>query len=184
MSQTENSYNSTKLLQRSRWNLLFRGIILLLIGAVMFGNPESFFRALTMIIGVVLLIDGIFIIGTALTPGSPNPASFIIGAILLVIGFIAFFNPQGTNMLIACAIGLWIFISALQDIYLGFTARKNSNWFWLIPAILMLLVGGMIFCAPWIGIEIAGIWMGVMLLFSGAFTIAAAISIWNIRSID
>ena len=180
MVPIEISSNGAKLLQRSRWTLLFRGIILLLIGAVMFGNPESFFRALTIIIGIVLVVDGVVILSAA----RRNPGILILGVIIVVLGLFALCNPQGTNMLIACATGLWIFISAVQDIYFGLTVRKSANFLWMIPAILMLVIGATIFCAPWIGIEIAGIWMGMLLLFSGAFTIAAAISIWNFKPLE
>ena len=50
----------------SRWSLLLRGIVMLILGMIMFSNPQGFFAALTMIIGVILLIDGVSMLVTLL----------------------------------------------------------------------------------------------------------------------
>lgn len=184
MSPIEISTFNAGMLKKSRWNLILRGIILLLIGAVMFANPESFFRTLTMIIGVILLIDGVFMLGFTLSWGRIGSINFILAVIILLIGLFALLHPQGTNLIIACAVGLWIFLSAVQDIYLGIMVREARSLWWFITAFFMLILGGVIFVAPWTGIEIAGVWLGLLLLFSGAFTIAAAISIWNFKVIE
>lgn len=162
----------------SRWSLLLRGIVLLILGMIMFSNPQSFFATLTMIIGAVLLVDGISMLISLLTAdGKKSIPLMLMAGVIILLGLLAFSRPMAVNMFFMCAIGLWLFISAIQTLYIRMLFRLPLLS--LLSSVFSMLLGIVLFVVPWTGIAFFGIWLGILFLLSGAFTIIEAVSIWQ-----
>ena len=161
----------------SRWALLLRGIIFLVLGMLIFNNPSQFMRAITMVVGIFLLIDGAAMLAGALAAPVRNGGLIFLAIIVLLLGLVALGSPAKTNAVLMCVIGLWLFFSSVQDLGLHL-AMHASPWKFISP-ILSLVLGIILFTTPWVGVEFFGIWIGIMMVFSGVFSIASALTIWG-----
>ncbi len=169
--------DSFALFKTSRWALLLRGIIFLLLGILAFNNPAQLMKAITMVVGVFLLIDGAAMLAGALAAPVRHGGMIFLSLIVILLGLVALLSPAKTNAVLMCIIGLWLFFSSIQDLGLHL-AMHASPWKFFSP-ILSLLLGLILFVSPWAGVEFFGIWIGIMMIFSGVFSIASALTIWS-----
>ncbi len=151
-------------------NLILRGIVEMIIGILLLLTPLEAFRVLTIIIGALLISDGIVAALFAFRTESADRNWSVVNAfVLLIVGVVTVCSPLLMDKLWMIAIGIWQIASVI-------TALCNGGWrrLWAVLSGVLSLVIGVIFIAlPFVALKSVGIIAGCVLTASGFFTICA-----------
>ena len=129
-------YGITKILgyiSRDLYNLAFQfdlslGIFSAAMGAILLLIPDRIINFLPVIIGLCIMIDGVFKLQTAIDAkrfGLPSWWVILLGAIVcIVLSFLLVFNPfEGANALMVL-VGISLFFDGLQNLFNAFYTVK------------------------------------------------------------
>jgi len=138
---------------RSHWWVpLVRGILSIVLGAVLFVLPISAVFTLVLLFGGFALADGILAIVQALRFAHPDRGSWwylvLQGIAGIAIGLLTFFYPGITARTLGLLIAAWAVVTGIFEIGAAIRLRKD------IPNELILIVAG-----------VASILLGVLLFF-------------------
>jgi len=138
---------------RSHWWVpLVRGILSIVLGAVLFVLPISAVFTLVLLFGGFALADGILAIVQALRFAHPDRRSWwylvLQGIAGIAIGLLTFFYPGITARTLGLLIAAWAVVTGIFEIGAAIRLRKD------IPNELILIVAG-----------VASILLGVLLFF-------------------
>ncbi|SNR75028.1 Uncharacterized membrane protein HdeD, DUF308 family [Lutibacter agarilyticus] len=169
------------------WLILLRGIILIVLGLYVLGNPIDALVALALYIGISLSITGIFEIGVALSLKSVNDNwgwNLAGGIIDLLFAIVLVSNPAITAAVIPFIVGFWMMISGVIVFVNSLAIRKTEVpvwWLGLISGILTVIIGYFITSNIFVGAIAITVWIGIGFLIAG---IVNALLSFRLKNID
>lgn len=111
--------------------MLVISIIALILGLVIFINPEFFISIVPFVIGIYIIIIGVSKYIEAIEIKKANYKHWYIvmfaSILLLLLGIVIIFNPFKTLTLIITLVGIIFTINSLYDIYNIYSYQKNFN---------------------------------------------------------
>ena len=169
------------------WMPLVKGIILLILSILVFGNPEGTILGVSLYISFALLFTGTMLTISAISLRSKiNNWGWRLaeGLIDIFIGFILFSNPALTALLVSFMIGFWFMfygITSLSDSF-GLKDAKVSNW-WvgLLWGILSIIFGFWIMFRPFAGVITIVTLLGTFFMIAGFFNIIFSLVLRRIK---
>ncbi|MEM7123279.1 MAG: HdeD family acid-resistance protein [Pseudomonadota bacterium] len=160
--------------------LMLEGVLLIVLGCLAILLPFLFTVAITLLIGILLLVGGVVRGYTAFKEHSRRSLVWnIIAAIVAIVaGALVLFDPlAGAVALTAIIIALFI-VEGITKIIAAFQHRPDAGWGWVLFAGVLDLVLGIIL---WVAFPndfgwVIGLLVGISLLFTGwtAVMLAAA----------
>lgn len=156
------------------------GIIMVSFGLWLIFNPRTTLSIVVVLMGIVLLLNGISEIISYVSERKKWSISvwyLFDGLLSTTFGLLVLFNGQvGKNFLILL-FAIWILASAIFRILLAFSVKSVSNWFIiLIVGVLGLIVGivslfNSIFVSVALAVVLGGffIFQGVTCIFISSF---------------
>ncbi len=154
----------------SRKMLIFRGILLVLLGILVFTNLPKVLQFLTMAAGILLLVDGVFNAAGIFADRKYSLISILGALVLIVFGVILLRHPLVFDTFLLMFIGAWIAFSGIQGIFFSF--RTPNPLAALLLGILSVFVGATFLSTPWIGLIAYGWVIGTLLCVTGVITVA------------
>ncbi len=162
------------------WVLLVRGILLIVLGILMFAWPQATLTVFVFLFVIFLLVDGIMEVAqgfTARREGRSGTALWVQGALAVVVAIVVAIWPRESGVVFVWIIAIWALIAAIAAIAGGIALRKTpgSGWGWILAwGIIAGLFGIALVINPTAGILsllwIVAIWAivagVVMILFS------------------
>ena len=109
-------------LKRTKPAVLITGLVMTILGIVIFVHPIAAMEMLIRIIGIVLIAYGAFNIVTAFVRGDPlknSPASLALGALTLLPGLFFAVNPSGFITLAWTFVGIVILVTGIVCLIVG-----------------------------------------------------------------
>jgi len=105
---------------------LLSGILYLLVGMIMLGNPGISAVTLTLMIAMFLIVSGAFIAVSAITSAWPNRGWMLLqGVVSLVLGFLIYRQwPISGLWVIGMFIGIEMMLNGWGMVMLGLAVRK------------------------------------------------------------
>ena len=92
----------------TRGMIIFRAIVMLIIGAAMFFAPLQTLWWMTIIIGAIVMADGIILLSDAIQSDDELRGVMIVNAILLIIlGIFSLSAPLMMDMIWVMLLGIW-----------------------------------------------------------------------------
>lgn len=161
----------------SRWMLILRAAISVIIGIMVLVWPGLTLITLVYFFGAFVLVDGIF----AVIAGFFRPYgkwSLIIGGILaIVLGIMIFFWPGITAIVLLYLIAAWAIVMGIAAIVTAFSlgGALGQEWVLVIAGAVLVLLGLFLLLRPGAGILSllwllgAGLIANGVLLFIRAF---------------
>ncbi len=169
------------------WKLtLVMGIVLLVLGIVVFFHPADSYLTLSILFGVVVLLSGVLeIYYGANTPGAGDrTASIAAGAVEIILGLWLFSAPILLMSALPFVLGFWLLYRGSRALAAASDMRaegvKRTGWITLWGALVMVGAFFVLF-HPVVGGGLAVIWIGFTLLFAGLNLIAYAIRLSALR---
>lgn len=147
-----------KLMQGKWTTLILRGILALILGALMFLNLEASALAVLVILGVYAILDGIIKLAEAYAKHKAQESyrhTLLAAAVSLVIGVMIFAWPRITAVVLMALLAALILIQGGVDLYAAIQERKSLSrgrfWLLVIGGIAQLLFGVWMIAQPVLG---------------------------------
>ena len=161
---------------------LISSILLFVFGLLMAINSEAFLKTMTIILGVILIIIGVFpIFEYFRTKGSLGAGIGLISGIFSVVcGLMFLFNEDMLMILVPVFIGVWMKINGINKIQLALQLRDDNENTWIITfvySIIIVILGGFFVIKPVSGANIVATTVGIILCIYAIFDIVDCILI-------
>ncbi len=157
----------------TRGMIIFRAIVMLIIGAAMFFAPLQTLWWMTIIIGAIVMADGIILLSDAIQSDDELRGVMIVNAILLIIlGIFSLSAPLMMDMIWVMLLGIWQFLAGLQ--YLFLRRKTRHTMFTLTNGILSILAGLFFLFLPFGGLLAATWLIAIVLIVSSVMNFLTA----------
>ena len=107
------------------------GAIAVVLGMYIFMKPETLAKFFAVILGVIILINGIIDIKEAITMAQRHYSkwyvSLIIGIVISVLGLLAIFRPMGLANLIVAFLGVVLILNGIFDIVVTGSSNRAAK---------------------------------------------------------
>lgn len=105
---------------------LLSGILYLLVGIIMLGNPGMSALTLTLVIAMFLIVSGAFITVSAIVSAWPNQGWMLLhGVVSLILGFMIYRQwPLSGLWVIGMFVGIEMMLNGWGMVILGLSVRK------------------------------------------------------------
>ena len=171
MDTIQNQLNS--ILKMTRGMIIFRAMIMLIIGVCMIFAPLQTLWWMTICIGAIVLIDGVMLLSASLQSENELQGVMLINAALLIIlGVFSLISPLIMDMVWVMMLGIWQLLAGLQ--YLFLRKRTRHTFLTLVTGILSVLAGLFFLLLPFGGLLAATWLIAIVLLTSSVMNFVTA----------
>lgn len=157
---------------RLRWtSFLFTGVVLILAGLFCMGSPLTSGLALTVLIGISLLISGLFVAIQGL--GSRSWSWFLcsvgLGVLLMLSGAFLLVDPLRGVEFLTVILGVSLVVSGVMEALASFWVRPLPMWRWqLLSGLLSIACGVFVYTRTGVSATILiGFAAGIGILTTG-----------------
>ncbi|MGZ4187356.1 MAG: HdeD family acid-resistance protein [Solirubrobacteraceae bacterium] len=168
-------------LTRSWWIAVVLGVLSIVAGAIVVARPDHSLRALAVIIGIFILIDGIVEIYWAIADGVESHATAaLLGVLNLVVGILLIRHPIAGVQAVALFIGIWLTAVGVfrAVVALGSPGGRLGR---LLIAGVEILAGIVIVASPDIGYATLTLLVGISFIANGIAMIAAGVLLRTLK---
>lgn len=148
---------------------IISSLLLFLFGLVLTVNAEGFIKSITVAIGVVLLLIGVFPVIDYFRyrkEGLGASVGLISGIFSIVCGLMLLINEDLLMILIPVFIGVWMIINGINKIQVSFEIKDLGEKSWIITfiySILIIVLGGYFIVNPISGATTVTSFIGIVL---------------------
>ena len=148
---------------------IISSVLLFLFGLVLAVNAEGFIKSITVAIGVVLLLIGVFPVIDYFRyrkEGLGASVGLISGIFSIVCGLMLLINEDLLMILIPVFIGVWMIINGINKIQVSFEIKDLGEKSWIITfiySILIIVLGGYFIVNPISGANTVTSFIGIIL---------------------
>jgi len=144
------------------------GIIVLLMGLFAMGSPLIAGLSIAMVVGILFIIGGGGQLVFAFKTGK-RVLDIILGVLTVIVGIYMVMNPAAALASLTIFLAAYLIVSGIFEAIMAFQIRPASGWGWaLFNGIVSVLLGAMIWNQyPLSGAWAIGILLGIKLFFSG-----------------
>ena len=148
---------------------IISSLLLFLFGLVLAVNAEEFIKSITVAIGVVLLLIGVFPVIDYFRyrkEGLGASVGLISGIFSIVCGLMLLINEDLLMILIPVFIGVWMIINGINKIQVSFEIKDLGEKSWIITfiySILIIVLGGYFIVNPISGATTVTSFIGIVL---------------------
>ena len=148
---------------------IISSLLLFLFGLVLAVNAEGFIKSITVAIGVVLLLIGVFPVIDYFRyrkDGLGASIGLISGIFSIVCGLMLLINEDLLMILIPVFIGVWMIINGINKIQVSFEIKDLGEKSWIITfiySILIIVLGGYFIVNPISGATTVTSFIGIIL---------------------
>ena len=168
------------------WLLLAGGVILFLIGVVVFAFPVQSYVGMAVLFGWLMLLTGVVetIVAVRNTHYVTGRGWMLAwGVIEIVLGLILVFNVALSSATLPVVLGFWLLMRGFSAVGLGGDMRameiSGSGWTIFTGVLLLLCSLGILFQPLGVGTAAVVIWVGITLLFAGVAACTLALQLRN-----
>ena len=138
------------------WLVLLRGIAAVLLGILLFTNPDAILSVVIIFLGIYWVVDGIITLLASFTGREEHSNwgwGIFVGIISILAGLAVLSQPVLTAIFtaqfIVSLVGIMIIISGVSSIATGFRLRKTSGeWMMILGGVLGLILGLLLLMNP------------------------------------
>jgi uncharacterized membrane protein HdeD (DUF308 family) len=166
--------------KKSAGRLIVLGVLEIVAGFLAVGAPLLAGIAVTVLVGVALLMGGAVRLVSAFMADSfgAGAISFLWGLLVTATGFYLFVRPGGGLVTLTLVITLVLFVDGVTRILIAVHMRPVKGWGWMLTGgILSIIFAAMIgWEFPMSSLWVVGTLVGISLLFSGFTTITIGVA--------
>ena len=151
------------------------GFLTVIAGFFLIFDPHETLSTVTVIIGILLLVDGVIaLVRSIVTGGDARVLLAVVGALSAIAGLVLIKKPFGTLVVFALIVGIWLIVAGVMRLAAAVSTAegRGAN----AAAAALDLIGGIVILAwPGLGIATLAVILGIVLVLRGAMFIAAGI---------
>jgi uncharacterized membrane protein HdeD (DUF308 family) len=163
------------------WGLVLTyGLVTIGLGLVLVLWPEQTLKVLAILIGIQLVITGVFRLVLAVASrkadGSTRAIAGLFGALALVLGLLCLRSPLQTVLVIGMLLGVWWLMAGVIDIVGAIRSSESNRRGWdLALGALSALAGGFLLVNPEVSLGVLVIVAAVWMFSYGFIAVVAAL---------
>ena len=148
---------------------MISSVLLFLFGLILAVNAEGFIKSITVAIGVILLLIGVFPVIDYFRyrkDGLGASIGLISGIFSIVCGLMLLINEDLLMILIPVFIGVWMIINGINKIQVSFEIKDLGEKSWVITfiySVLIMVLGGYFIVNPISGATTVTSFIGIIL---------------------
>ena len=148
---------------------MISSVLLFLFGLILAVNAEGFIKSITVAIGVILLLIGVFPVIDYFRyrkDGLGASIGLISGIFSIVCGLMLLINEDLLMILIPVFIGVWMIINGINKIQVSFEIKDLGEKSWVITfiySVLIMVLGGYFIVNPISGATTVTSFIGIVL---------------------
>lgn len=148
---------------------MISSVLLFLFGLILAVNAEGFIKSITVAIGTILLLIGVFPVIDYFRyrkDGLGASIGLISGIFSIVCGLMLLINEDLLMILIPVFIGVWMIINGINKIQVSFEIKDLGEKSWVITfiySILIMVLGGYFIVNPISGATTVTSFIGIIL---------------------
>lgn len=155
--------------KRIKWSALISAIVTLIIGIFLLVRPDTAVNTISLIVGWLLLISGIFSVILFFTGKTYGFAylNIILGIIGTVLGLWIVIDPKFISNFITALLGILILTHGAVDLQSSFELKKLGNekwWLDMLFAILTIVLGILVIVLHFNAMKLIMVVCGISLL--------------------
>jgi uncharacterized membrane protein HdeD (DUF308 family) len=163
------------------WLALLIGALSVVAGIIVILKPSNSLSTLAVILGIFILIDGIFeIVGAILGDTESRGLLAVIGALSVIAGVLLIRHPLGGVRAVALLLGIWLIAAGVVRLISAFAFPGDRIWR-IIVALVLGVFGIVIVSAPHIGYATLALIAGICFICYGIGMLAVGWSMHAIR---
>lgn len=163
------------------WLLVLVGVLSVMAGVIVLFKPGESLPTLAVIVGIFILVDGIFEIASAFLRGTPNRGLVaLFGVITAIVGVLLIRHPIGGVVAVALLIGLWLITIGVIRFVTAFEEPEHRFWH-AVAGLVEILAGIVIVSTPEIGFATLAILVGIGFILNGIALTALGWGIQEVR---
>jgi uncharacterized membrane protein HdeD (DUF308 family) len=154
-----------------KW-IALRGAVAILFGLLTLFNPGITLATLIMLFGAYALVDGIFMVVSAIANrhGEPRWGTLLVGGLLGIGAGIATYTWPGiTAVVLLSVIAVWAIAMGIFEVAAAIRLRKqlDGEWALILAGVLSVAFGVLLVMRPAAGALAVVLWIGAYALISG-----------------
>jgi len=158
-------------LRASSTQLLWLGIIMLVLGVVALVFPMISTLVATLLAGWTLLLAGVITFAGAFSIHGTGPffGAMLTGLISFAAGVFLVFNPLHGALALTLLLGVIFLFQGAFELAFGFETRPHPGWQWMVVSGVASIVMAAFVAAGWpaISLVLLGILLGVNFITTG-----------------
>lgn len=166
---------------QGRWGwFVALGILMIVAGLIALASVFLAAIASVLVVGTMMIVSGAFEIvhGFQMKRWSRFFLWIVIGALYIVGGVFAVFNPLLASAALTLLLGMLLIVAGVARVVLAMQMHSGSHWGWVAASgVITLLVGAIVVLHwPVSSLYVLGIFLGVDLVMAGASWLAAGLA--------
>lgn len=168
------------------WMIVLRGVFSILLGIFALAVPTKTLATITILIGLLVLVDGVISIFSSLMHHKQNKnwwVGVMQGVFGVLIGLFVFNFPGPTIGLLLFVVALWAIVSAVMYIVVALSIRNKDygGWFLTALAVVSFIFGIVAFANPYETVKVLTMLVGLLALVSGIFVTAFGMEVRSVK---
>jgi uncharacterized membrane protein HdeD (DUF308 family) len=166
------------------WVPLVLGLLSAAAGVIVLIKPDNSLKAITVVIGIFILLDGIMQVYMGLRHRVENSTMVaLIGVLDLIIGIILIRHPIAGVTAVAILIGIWLAAAGVLRLIVAFETQGDRLGAILVGGI-ELIAGIVIIANPNIRLATLAVLVGIAFILNGIALIVLAIGMRSLKHIE
>jgi uncharacterized membrane protein HdeD (DUF308 family) len=153
--------------------MVFVGVVTVILGLIISLHPGGSLNVIAVLIGVLLVISGIFNLVRAFDPSEPYRVWLgIAGLLLVVIGVVLIRHLNLTVALVGLVIGITWIVQGLATLVAGFSGgtAQGRGW-WIFFGSISLIAGIVVAAVPTTSVTVLAVLVGIWFIAEGLIEI-------------
>lgn len=167
--------------KRTDWSAFIIGVLLFAMAIIVFSNPVRNFFAVTWLIGLLAIFNGILEIlfrrAKKAILGVSSVWTVIVGLVNIVFGILIMSNLAAGFMFLSYYFAAWFIVNAFFNLF-TITPERHANkglrFLTIVLDIIYILIGFVLLFNPLLAATTVSIMIGIAFLLSGLFYILDA----------
>lgn len=153
------------------WVILIQGILMVILGIIIFNNPEEALAGISLWLGILITLTGLTGILGWIFAGKEHreTGSLIWSIISLLVGLYTLMNLLAAMKAITIIFGVWVLFTGFSLIKSGWTLKNETiiGWIILVVGIFSLIAGLMMIFNLGAGAEGVSFILGLQVIAAG-----------------
>ena len=149
------------------------GALTLILGIIVTAKPTGSLNVLAVLIGILLILSGIFHLIRVFDPREPHRIWLgIAGLLFVVIGVVLIRHLHLTRSLIGLIVGITWIVQGLAALIggIGGGVREGRAW-WIVFGLVSLIAGIVVAATPASSLAVLAVLLGIWFIIMGIFEI-------------
>jgi uncharacterized membrane protein HdeD (DUF308 family) len=160
------------------WEIgLLVGITMLVLGIIVAAHPSTSLNVISVLLGIIVLVGGVFRVVRSLAAEDNHRAlTAILGIVMIVVGLILIRHLHLTRLLVALVVGLVFIVQGVVDLLVGFSGEaREGRAFTIVVGVVSLVAGIVVLAVPEGSVTALAVLLGIWFIVLGLLQIVGAL---------